>query len=159
MAARNVMIAIPTRDPSVKVDVMTSMVETMYELGPAGIAMTVFVWSGDPIIAQTLPAKVVAVTFTATAATTEAGGGAADAQTFVKTSTTAATSKNHWDNAANYSGGALPVSTSRVSLQQPLSLACVCAACSRARPTPCPRCPGSTAMSWMFIKGRALKVE
>jgi hypothetical protein len=52
LAARNVMMAIPTRDPSVKVDVMTSMVSTMYELGAAGISMSVFVWSGDPLVSH-----------------------------------------------------------------------------------------------------------
>lgn len=47
--------------------------------------------------------------FTVTATTTEAGGGAADAQTLTPTTTTAATGPNHWDNAANWSGATLPV--------------------------------------------------
>ena len=58
--------------------------------------------------AFTLTGKTTGEPFTGTAATTEAGGGAADAQTFVKTATTAATSPNHWDNAVNYTGGVVP---------------------------------------------------
>jgi hypothetical protein len=49
------------------------------------------------------------IPFEITAATTESNGGAADSQTFVATTTTTATGPYHWDNAANWSGGAVPV--------------------------------------------------
>lgn len=61
--------------------------------------------------AFTLTGKDDGSPFTATAATTEAGGGAADAQTFVKTATTAAESPNHWSVAANWEGLAIPTSS------------------------------------------------
>lgn len=43
--------------------------------------------------------------------TTEAGGGAADAQTFAKSHTTTGTGSKYWSNVSNWSGGAVPVST------------------------------------------------
>lgn len=51
-AARNVFIAIPMRSPQVTADTMTSLVASIFELGGAGIAMTFFTWSGDPLIAH-----------------------------------------------------------------------------------------------------------
>ena len=46
--------------------------------------------------------------------TTEAGGGAADTQTFAKAQVTAATGSKHWDNVNNWSGGAVPVNGDEV---------------------------------------------
>jgi hypothetical protein len=66
--------------------------------------------SGD----VTLTGITVGIPFTITAATTEAGGGAADAQTFTATLTTAATGPEWWDNVNNWSTGAIPVSTDTV---------------------------------------------
>ena len=57
------------------------------------------------------------VPFTCTVATTEAGGGAADDQTFGTASTTAATGPNHWDNAVNWSGNTLPINGDDVELR------------------------------------------
>lgn len=46
---------------------------------------------------------------TITVTTTEAGGGAADLQTFTVSNTTVATGPNYWNNAENWSTGAVPV--------------------------------------------------
>lgn len=54
--------------------------------------------------------------FTITASTTESNGGAADAQTFVQATTTAATGPNHWDDINNWSLGAVPVDTNDVDV-------------------------------------------
>jgi len=56
----------------------------------------------------TFTAVTAGVPFTITVSTTEAGGGAADDQTFVKASVTAISSPNSWDNADNWSSGAVP---------------------------------------------------
>jgi hypothetical protein len=57
----------------------------------------------------------VGVPFSAAATTTENGGGAADAQTFTRTATTACTGPNDWNSPLNWSGGAVPVSTDNVT--------------------------------------------
>ena len=49
-------------------------------------------------------------------ATTEAGGGAADAQTFAKSNPTAATGSRDWNNVDNWSGATLPTDTDTVYL-------------------------------------------
>ena len=56
----------------------------------------------------TLTADTAGEAFSVAATTTEAGGGAADAQTFVKASTTASAGPKHWDSTGNWDGGALP---------------------------------------------------
>lgn len=58
--------------------------------------------------ALTLTGDTAGVPFTETASTTEANGGAADAQTFSKSATTACTGPNFFDNATNYDGGTVP---------------------------------------------------
>lgn len=61
--------------------------------------------------------------FTCTVATTETGGGAADAQTIdgaassTGTNSTACSGPNHWDTAANWSGGAVPVNSDDVYIE------------------------------------------
>lgn len=65
----------------------------------------------------TLTADDAGVPFTATYATTEAGGGAADAQTFSGSTTTTCTGKNYWDNVSNWSGGAVPVNSDDVYIE------------------------------------------
>lgn len=61
--------------------------------------------------------------FTVTIATTETGGGAADAQTIdggassVGTTTTASSGPNDWTTAANWSGGAIPVGADDIFIQ------------------------------------------
>lgn len=57
----------------------------------------------------TLTADTAGKPFTLTVTTTEAGGGAADAQTFTSSTTTASSGPNDVGIAANYSGGVLPV--------------------------------------------------
>lgn len=56
----------------------------------------------------TATSATAGVPFTITVSTTESNGGAADAQTFVQATTTAATGPNHWNDANNWSGGATP---------------------------------------------------
>ncbi len=56
----------------------------------------------------TLTADTAGKPFTVTPTTTEANGGAADDQTFTQAATTASSGPNHWDTAANWSGGAVP---------------------------------------------------
>lgn len=58
---RNVFVGIPTRDPLVKVNTMASVVDAVYDLGSAGMAMTLFNWSGDPLISHAR--NVVLATF------------------------------------------------------------------------------------------------
>lgn len=62
--------------------------------------------------AFTLTGKSSGEPFTAVATTTESNGGAADAQTFGSSTTTTATSQNHWI-AANF-GGTLPIDADTV---------------------------------------------
>jgi hypothetical protein len=59
----------------------------------------------------TFTADRAGVPGTITVATTEAGGGAADAQTFTIAHTATGTGPNNWDNPANWDTGAIPVST------------------------------------------------
>ena len=59
--------------------------------------------------ALTVTADLPGVPFTVTASTTEAGGGAADAQTFVRAAVTANAGPNVWGTAVNWSTGAVPV--------------------------------------------------
>ncbi|OHB81788.1 MAG: hypothetical protein A2W31_06585 [Planctomycetes bacterium RBG_16_64_10] len=64
-----------------------------------------------------LTADEPGVPFTVAVATTEANGAAADAQTFVRSADTACSGPNHWDTAANWSGGALPANTNDVVIE------------------------------------------
>jgi hypothetical protein len=64
-----------------------------------------------------LTAKTAGIPGTIAASTTEAGGGAADSQTFTATHTTSATGPNFWDNTANWAEGVLPVSNDDVYVQ------------------------------------------
>lgn len=67
--------------------------------------------------ALTLTADAAGKPFTVTVATTEAGGGAADAQTFTRASTVASSGPNDWSTAANWSGGVLPANGDSVVLE------------------------------------------
>lgn len=67
--------------------------------------------------ALTLTADTKGKPFTCTVSTTEAGGGAADAQTFGTTNTTASSGPNDWSTAANWSGGAVPVDADDVIIE------------------------------------------
>lgn len=62
-------------------------------------------------------ARTAGKPFTLTATTTEAGGGAADAQTFTRAAVTANSGPNVWDVAANWVGGVVPVNADDVYLQ------------------------------------------
>lgn len=64
----------------------------------------------------TVLANTAGIPFTLTVATTEAGGGAADLQTFVKVATTAATGPNFWNDAKNWDGSAVPVNADDVTI-------------------------------------------
>jgi hypothetical protein len=54
---------------------------------------------------------------TITVATTETGGGSADAQTFAESTTTTAVSPHHWNVGANWSGGSVPANSDDVFLE------------------------------------------
>lgn len=64
----------------------------------------------------TLTADTAGVPFTCTVTTTENGGGAADAQTFVRTATTANVSTSDWSTALNWNLFAVPVSSDNTDL-------------------------------------------
>ncbi len=64
-----------------------------------------------------LTARSAGVPFTIGLSTTESGGGAADAQTFTQTTTTAAVGGAFWSVAANWSSGAVPVNGDDVIVQ------------------------------------------
>lgn len=61
-------------------------------------------------------AVTAGVPFTVTVETTESNGGAADAQSFTLATPTAATGPNHWSDANNWSGGAVPVNSDTVTI-------------------------------------------
>ena len=54
---------------------------------------------------------------TITVSTTEAGGGAADSQTFAESTVTTAEGPNHWDVGANWSGGSVPANSDDVYIE------------------------------------------
>lgn len=62
----------------------------------------------------TLTADTAGVPFYCTVTTTENGGGAADAQTFVRTATTANSGPSDWNTALNWSTGSIPVNSDNV---------------------------------------------
>jgi hypothetical protein len=64
-----------------------------------------------------LSADTAGVPFYVTVETTESGGGAADDQTFVRSSNTANSGPNDWNTAANWSGGAVPVADDDVHVE------------------------------------------
>lgn len=68
-----------------------------------------YTWSGTTTIIATM--TETGIPGTITVSTTEAGGGAADAQTFTATHTTTGTGPNNWDNTANWDTGAVPANT------------------------------------------------
>lgn len=76
------------------------------EATAAGVAATV-----------TITADVKGKPFTLTVATTEAGGGAADLQTFTRAATTASVGPNDWSSARNWSTNAVPVAADDVVIE------------------------------------------
>lgn len=68
-------------------------------------AAVLFVNTGTTV---TVTARVAGVPFYCSVATTETGGGAADAQTFGRASTTANAGPHDWDTAANWSTATVP---------------------------------------------------
>lgn len=64
--------------------------------------------AADNTTNMTLTADTAGEAFSVTQTTTESGGGAADAQTFAKASTTASAGPKHWDSVGNWDTGALP---------------------------------------------------
>lgn len=67
--------------------------------------------------ALTLTADEPGVPFTVVVATTESNGAAADDQTFARAASVACSGPNHWDTAANWSGGAIPANTNDVVIE------------------------------------------
>jgi hypothetical protein len=49
---RKVFIGIPTRSADCKIQMTASLVDAVYELGQADMAMSLFCWSGDPLISH-----------------------------------------------------------------------------------------------------------
>ncbi len=66
-----------------------------------------------------LTANEAGVPFTVTESTTEAGGGAADTQTWTLTTVATATGPHHWDATANWAGGVLPAAGDNVIIDVP----------------------------------------
>ncbi len=64
-----------------------------------------------------LTSDTAGVPFSLAVSTTEAGGGAADDQTFARAATTASSGPNHYGVAANWSTGAIPVADDDVVLE------------------------------------------
>lgn len=64
--------------------------------------------------ALTLTADVPGRPFLVSVSTTEAGGGPADSQTFDRAALVASSGPQHWDAAANWSGGAVPANGDEV---------------------------------------------
>lgn len=71
----------------------------------------------DSTTCVTLTAKTAGVPFVVSLSTTEAGGGAADDQTFVQATTTANAGPNDWSTAGNWTGGAVPVNSDDVVIE------------------------------------------
>lgn len=65
----------------------------------------------DATTAVTGTSKTTGVPFTLSVSTTESNGGAADNQTFSASTTTAATSPQHFDDANNWDSGAVPANS------------------------------------------------
>lgn len=70
--------------------------------------LTVGVTAVDDTIHITLTSDTPGIGFSVAATTTEAGGGAADLQTFVRAASVANAGPYSWDDTGNWSGGALP---------------------------------------------------
>jgi hypothetical protein len=49
---RKVFVAVPVRQPEVKVFTLTALTDAIIELAQEGMAMSLFVWSGDPLISH-----------------------------------------------------------------------------------------------------------
>lgn len=100
----------------------TSVTTTATEIYTALIASTIpefleISWANPSAGVITATANEAGKPFTLTATTTEAGGGAADAQTFVRSATTASSGPNDWSIAANWSGAAIPANGDNVYIQ------------------------------------------
>jgi len=108
---------------AVSVDATTTVaITTATEIATALEASTIpefveITWTDnlDATITYTGPADGTPIVLTAS--TTEAGGGAADAQTFGDTPGATATSPNHWDVAANWSTNTVPVNSDDVYIE------------------------------------------
>ena len=74
-------------------------------------------WATTSGGAFTATGKTAGQPFTVTLTTTENGGGAADAQTFTQSATTAADGGAFWSTAANWSTGSVPVNSDDVIFQ------------------------------------------
>ncbi len=70
------------------------------------LCVAVTATDADPVV--TLTADVAGIAFSVTVETTESGGGAADAQTFVRAAVTANAGPYDWNGTGNWEGGALP---------------------------------------------------
>lgn len=73
--------------------------------------------ASDSTTHVTLTADTAGVPFTVTVSTTEANGDPADAQTFATATTTTSGGPSHWDDAKNWTLGAVPANTDDVVIE------------------------------------------
>lgn len=104
--------------------VVSSLVTTWNALSSSDYPEFAEITASANTTTLTLTADTAGVPFTATLTPLETGGGAADAQTIegagtatTGTAATAATGPNHWDDARNWSGGAVPVNSDNVYIE------------------------------------------
>ncbi len=74
-------------------------------------------WTVDGAVI-TATADTAGVPFSCAATTTESGGGAADDQTFVRAASVASVGPYDWNTALNWSGGAVPVNSDDVFIDE-----------------------------------------
>jgi len=94
-------------------DVVTAL-KTAWNASTNALCTPITASGTDTLI---LTADTAGVPFTVVGTTTEAGGGAADDQTFSKASTTASAGPLHWDSANNWSGGAVLVDDDHIYIE------------------------------------------
>lgn len=104
--------------------VVSNMVSTWNALSASDYPEFAEITASANSTTLTLTADTAGVPFTATLTPLEANAGAADSQTIegagtatTGTTATAATGPNHWDDARNWSGGAVPVNSDNVYIE------------------------------------------
>ena len=88
---------------------VTAALETAWNASTGTLTSTIT--ASDETTNLTLTADTAGVEFKAVGTTTEAGGGAADDQTFIRSATTDNAGPNSWDAADNWSEGTIPGAT------------------------------------------------
>lgn len=91
------------------VDDVTGALETAWNASTGALASTIT--ASDETTHLTLTADTAGIAFKVVGTTTEAGGGAADDQTFIRTATTKNEGPNDWSSTGNWSQGTIPGAT------------------------------------------------